>query len=147
MGHAIRAICAAAAAALALVACKGEEKGPPAPAATATPAPPASGTTPLGVQWERLRPGTGEKPQPGQKVRMKFTAQAGQGAKDEGEVTFVVGSGRTMPGLDEAARAMQVGEALRLKVPAAAALGESARGPVPANTPFTMEVELLGIEP
>ncbi len=124
-----------------------------APMAAPTPVAPATITTPSGLQYVVLKPGTGPKPEPGQTVTAHYTGWLTNGTKFDSSVdrkqpfSFTVGRRQVIAAWDEALLDMQVGEKRKLTIPPA--LGYGARGtpggPIPPNATLIFEVELLGI--
>ncbi|HEX8201631.1 MAG TPA: FKBP-type peptidyl-prolyl cis-trans isomerase [Isosphaeraceae bacterium] len=143
----------------------GEQKLPPpdVPAdtkATAAPtganpasAPPGSApTTPSGLKYEVLAPGTGAEAKAGQTVSVHYTGTLTDGTKfdssrDRGKpFSFTLGAGEVIRGWDEGVAGMKVGERRKLTVPPE--LGYGARGfppVIPANATLNFDVELLEV--
>ena len=79
----------------------------------------ATGT---GLRYLVLKEGTGELIQPGQKVSLAYelydiTGDLVYSSDNEGLITFVVGKGGAVSGLDEAVRHLRKGDVARLIVP------------------------------
>lgn len=112
--------------------------------------------TPSGLGYQVLQPGTGPQPKPGQTVTVHYTGwldDNGQpGKKFDSSVdrkdpfSTKIGVGYVIAGWDEAVLNMQVGEKVRLYIPAK--LGYGARGAgaaIPPNANLIFDVELIAI--
>ena len=111
---------------------------------------PNATTTDSGLMYEVLTKGSGsEKPSPGSNVSAHYTGMFLDGSKfdssvDRGEpIRFPVGTGRVIPGWDEALLDMTKGEKRILIIPPDLAYGPKGRGPIPPNSTLVFEVELL----
>ncbi|MDF2629847.1 MAG: peptidylprolyl isomerase [Symbiobacteriaceae bacterium] len=124
---------------------------------TSTPAPTLdpekTQTTPTGLRYEDLDPGTGAQPQRGQTVACHYTGWLTNGKKfdssrDRGRpFTFQLGLGRVIRGWDEAVLTMKVGGRRRLLVPPDLGYGaRGAGGVIPPNAELIFEIELLDIQ-
>lgn len=113
--------------------------------------------TPSGLGYEIIKAGAGAKPKPGQEVTVHYTGwldENGQpGKKFDSSVdrnqpfSTKIGVGYVIAGWDEAVLNMQVGEKVRLYIPAK--LGYGARGAgaaIPPNANLIFDVELLSIK-
>ena len=109
-------------------------------------------TTPSGLKYTILKPGTGAMPKKGQTVQVHYTGTLTNGKKfdssrDRGQpFSFTVGEGQVIAGWDEALSTMKVGERRKLIIPAK--LGYGARGTgdvIPPNATLIFDVELLKI--
>ena len=109
-------------------------------------------TTPSGLKYTVLKPGTGATPKKGQTVQVHYTGTLTNGKKfdssrDRGQpFSFTVGEGQVIAGWDEALSTMKVGERRKLIIPAK--LGYGARGTgdvIPPNATLIFDVELLKI--
>jgi len=144
-----------------LVACGGGgEEASPTPTAPATQVqggPPAVSGEPTvtasGLQIIDIKVGTGASPQTGQTVEVNYTGWLADGTKfdsslDRGQTfSFVIGTGRVIPGWDEGVASMKVGGQRRLIIPPGLAYGANGYPPViPANAQLTFDVELLSIK-
>jgi peptidylprolyl isomerase len=128
------------------------------PTTTATPgATKTSGklvTTPSGLKYEVLKPGTGAIPKAGQTITVHYTGTLENGTKfdssrDRGEpIDFPIGVGQVIPGWDEALTTMKVGERRKLIIPAKLGYGASGTpdGTIPPNATLIFDVELLGVK-
>lgn len=107
-------------------------------------------TTPSGLKYTILKPGTGAKPKPGQEVFVHYTGTLTNGKKfdssrDRGQpFSFKVGAGQVIPGWDEALSTMKVGERRKLTIPSKLGYGAAgAGGVIPPNATLIFDVELL----
>ena len=130
------------------------------PAATGGPtsaAPAAQGnamTTPSGLQYLELTPGTGDAPKAGDIVSVHYTGTLTDGTVfdtsiQRGEpIKFELGSGQVIPGWDEGIALMKKGGKARLTIPPNLAYGErGAGGVIPPNATLIFEVELVDVQP
>lgn len=109
-------------------------------------------TTPSGLQYEDLVPGTGASPTRGQTAVVHYTGWLTDGTKfdsslDRGQpFSFPVGAGRVIQGWDEGVATMKVGGKRRLTIPSELGYGaRGAGGVIPPNATLIFEVELLDI--
>jgi peptidylprolyl isomerase len=109
-------------------------------------------TTPSGLRYKILTPGTGDKPQKGQMVSATYTGRLLDGTVFDttdkqpiGVFQFTVGSGQVIAGWDEAFLDMKKHEKRLIIVPPALGYGDKAVGPIPPNSWLVFEVELVGI--
>jgi peptidylprolyl isomerase len=114
-------------------------------------------TTPSGLQYDDVVPGTGATAQPGQNVTVHYTgwlqdptAADGRGKKFDSSkdrddpFEFKLGAGMVIRGWDEGVQGMQVGGTRVLTIPAQLGYGErGAGGVIPPNATLIFEVELL----
>jgi FKBP-type peptidyl-prolyl cis-trans isomerase len=106
-------------------------------------------TTATGLKYIVTRPGTGPKPQRGNKAKVHYVGTLIDGTKFDSSVDrntpfeFPVGTGMVIPGWDEGILDMQKGEKRTLIVPAKLGYGERGAGPIPPNSTLVFEVELL----
>lgn len=113
-------------------------------------------TTPSGLQYEDLTPGTGAQAQKGNYVSVHYTGwlyENGQkgmkfdSSKDRGEpFEFPLGDGMVIQGWDEGVQGMKVGGTRLLLIPSDLGYGPyGAGGVIPPNATLLFEVELLGV--
>lgn len=109
-------------------------------------------TTPSGLQYEELVPGSGSSPQPGKMVTVHYTGWLTDGRKFDSSVdrnepfVFRIGAGEVIPGWDEGVMTMKIGGKRKLIVPAALGYGAAgAGGVIPPNATLVFEVILLDI--
>ena len=114
-------------------------------------------TTPSGLQYEILQPGTGASPTTGATVVVHYTGwlsdNGNPGKKFDSSVdrgqhfAFPIGLGRVIKGWDEGVMSMQVGEKRRLIIPPELGYGErGAGGVIPPNATLIFDVELFDIK-
>ncbi len=111
-------------------------------------------TTESGLQYIQIEPGDGPSPQEGEVVALIYRAALEDGTEfdssyQRGEtLTFAVGKGMIIPGLDEGVALMRLGEVALLIIPPELAFGETGvSGLVPPNATLYFQVELAGIGP
>jgi FKBP-type peptidyl-prolyl cis-trans isomerase len=144
----------------------GEQKLPVTSPPKATPAPdrttpaPSAGpttqgpivTTPSGLRYEVLAPGTGAEAKAGQKVSVHYTGTLTDGTKfdssrDRGKpFSFTLGAKEVIAGWDEGVAGMKVGERRRLTVPPELGYGAEGFPPdIPPKATLIFDVELLDV--
>ena len=107
-------------------------------------------TTPSGLQYKVITMGTGEKPQPTQKVKVNYEGRLIDGTvfdssfKHGKPVTFP--SNQVIKGWTEALCMMPVGSKWELYVPQQLAYGDREQGKIPPFSTLVFTVELLSIE-
>jgi FKBP-type peptidyl-prolyl cis-trans isomerase len=101
---------------------------------------------------EKLKIGSGPKPNRGETVTVHYTGWLTNGTKFDSSAdrddpfTFVLGQGQVIQGWDEGVATMCVGEKARLTIPPEMAYGEAGYpGAIPPNATLIFEVELLSI--
>ena len=110
-------------------------------------------TTPTGLQYIDIQPGTGATPQTGQTVVAEYAGwlQADGSLFDssfnEGRTPFEfqLGTGGVIGAWDEGFATMQVGGKRRLIAPPALAYGAEGRSGIPPNATLIFDVELLAV--
>lgn len=107
--------------------------------------------TPSGLQYRILTQGTGEVPQPTDRVRVNYQGWLANGtlfdaSSKHGDEPAVFRADKVIPGWTEALTMMPVGSKWQLFVPYNLAYGDRAMGQIPAYSTLIFEVELVGIE-
>jgi FKBP-type peptidyl-prolyl cis-trans isomerase FkpA len=109
-------------------------------------------TTPSGLKYEDLQPGTGAAAQAGQKAKVHYTGWLTTGQKFDSSLDrndpfeFTLGAGQVIRGWDEGVAGMKVGGKRRLTIPPDLGYGaRGAAGVIPPNSDLIFEVELLGL--
>ncbi|MBW1989373.1 MAG: FKBP-type peptidyl-prolyl cis-trans isomerase [Deltaproteobacteria bacterium] len=107
-------------------------------------------TTDSGLQYEILRKGEGESPEPGDTVTVHYTGTLIDGTLfdssfERGEPARIPVDG-VIPGWTEALKKMHEGCKWKLYVPPELAYGEHGKGAIPPNAALIFEVELLSVE-
>ena len=127
------------------------------PRPTPPPGPPEIGgetvTTPSGLQYIDIQPGTGATPQTGQTVVAEYAGwlQADGTLFDSSfnpnrtPFEFQLGTGGVIPAWDEGFSTMQVGGKRRLIAPPALAYGAPGQGSIPPDATLIFDVELLEV--
>jgi peptidylprolyl isomerase len=112
--------------------------------------------TDSGLEYEILKPGTGESPKPGQKVTVHYTGWLDKNVDTENNFdssvdrgtpfSFNIGVGRVIAGWDEGVISMKVGEKRRLFIPSNLGYGAYGAGrSIPPHSNLVFDVELLKI--
>lgn len=101
-----------------------------------------------GLQWADLRRGTGHKPKKGHRVCVAYTAWADGELVDDTRSRgrcwwFRFGHDVVLEPLAEGIASMREGGIRQLHVPAGAAVGPGPNGPIAADGPVILEVELV----
>ena len=110
-------------------------------------------TTASGLQYQVLRPGSGERPMPGSKVRVNYEGKLLDGtvfdSSYERGQSIEFGLDQVIKGWSEGVALMPVGSKYRFWIPGELAYGEQGTpgGQIGPNATLTFEVELLGIAP
>jgi protein-disulfide isomerase len=130
-------------------------EAPPPPRST----PQAPGTRPSGpsvaprFSWVDLVIGKGPPAEPGDMVTVHWRARLAEGGEFDntykrGAVSFMIGSGAVVGGLDRATVGMRVGGKRRITIPPELGFGNHGIGKtIPVNAVIIMEAELLKITP
>jgi peptidylprolyl isomerase len=144
--------------AFALIPACTQNEGRKQESAPAAPAPAQKGggnlvTTPSGLQYEDLVPGSGDSPQPGKQVTVHYTGWLTNGTKFDSSVdrnepfTFIIGAGQVIPGWDEGVMSMKIGGKRKLVIPSQLGYGVAGAGSdIPPNATLVFEVVLLDIK-
>jgi len=126
---------------------------PPPPAAPLKLDESAFTTTPSGLKYAELAPGTGVKAATGQRVSVHYTGWLTDGTMFDSSLSrgqpfeFTLGQGEVIKGWDEGVAGMQVGGKRQLVIPASIAYGDQGAGNViPAGATLVFEVELLAVK-
>ena len=113
---------------------------------------PTATVTPSGLRWVIDRAGTGPRPTPGSTAVANIRGMLLSGTVfantdlTGGSEELPVGTGRILPGLDEAILDMTVGELRTIIVPPELAYGSRAvENIIPANSFLVFQIELVGI--
>ena len=108
-------------------------------------------TTPSGLQYMVLRQADGQRPKPGQRVKVHYVGTLLDGKKfdssyDRGQPAEF-GLDQVIKGWSEGVAMMPVGSKYRFWIPAALGYGANGAGAdIPPNATLVFDVELLGVE-
>ena len=106
-------------------------------------------TTPSGLQYVDLKPGTGAEATKGKQLSVHYTGWLQNGTKfdssrDRGQpIQLTLGNGEVIPGWEEGLTGMKVGGQRQLIIPPNLGYGASGQGPIPPNSTLIFEVELV----
>jgi FKBP-type peptidyl-prolyl cis-trans isomerase FkpA len=104
---------------------------------------PAPVTTPSGVIFQTLVPGTGAKPTDADVVLIDYKGTLrNKTVFDQNQRTPMQVTG-VIPGFSEALKLMQSGGKYRFCIPSKEGYGAKAQGPIPANSALIFDVSLL----
>ncbi|QQO09752.1 peptidylprolyl isomerase [Breznakiella homolactica] len=115
---------------------------------------PNATVTPSGLRYQILKEGSGPKAEPGNTVALAYKGMFISGDVFDGSdfhgqlLEFPLGSGRVIPGFDEAAREMRRGEKRLAVIPPELAYGErgAGNGAIPPNAFLVFELELVRLD-
>ncbi len=109
-------------------------------------------TTPSGLQYVDLKPGSGREAHPGETAFVHYTGWLTDGTKfdssrDRGEpFSFRLGAGRVIRGWDEGVEGMKIGGVRKLTIPPQLGYGPRGAGKIiPPNATLVFEVELMDL--
>lgn len=94
--------------------------------------------------------GTGAEAQAGDTVDVHYTGKLEDGtvfdtSVGRAPISFVLGTGRVIPGWDQGLAGMKVGGKRLLIIPPSLAYGSEDYGPIPGNSTLIFEVELVKV--
>ena len=105
-----------------------------------------------GLKYGDIRLGCGPQPRAGQTVSLQYTGWLANGrffdssrAPGRQPLSFRLGEGLIIRGLEEGVASMHLGGTRRLEIPPSLAFGPTARGSVPPNSTIVIDVELVGV--
>jgi FKBP-type peptidyl-prolyl cis-trans isomerase FkpA len=110
-------------------------------------------TTASGLQYQVIRPGSGERPLPTSKVKVHYEGKLLDGTVFDSSIQrgqpIEFGLDQVGKGWSEGVQLMPVGAKYRFWIPGELAYGEQGTpgGPIGPNATLTFDVELLGIAP
>jgi len=111
-------------------------------------------TTPSGLKYYDITPGTGATPTAGQTVVVQYTGWLQDGTQFDSSIgratpfSFQLGKGNVIPGWDEGISTMKVGGKRQLVIPPALAYGDTGSGNViPPGATLIFDVELVSVQP
>ena len=105
-----------------------------------------------------LRVGTGAEAVNGKRLTVNYAGwlYSASAAENKGSLfgtsvggtplSFTLGAGSVIPGMDQGLVGMKVGGVRRLVIPPALAYGATGKEPIPPNANLVFEVELLNVE-
>ena len=103
-------------------------------------------TSPTGLRFRDLAPGSGPVVKAGQTAKVRYTGWLTNGHKfDSGVYSFTLGQQQVIEGWDEGLEGMRVGGRRKLVIPAELGYGAQDMGEIPPNSTLVFDVELLGI--
>ncbi len=104
-------------------------------------------TSPTGLRYRDLAPGSGPAAKAGDSLRVRYTGWLTNGEKfDSGVFSFTLGRQQVIEGWDQGLQGMHVGGRRKLVIPPELGYGSQDMGPIPPNSTLVFDVELLGIE-
>jgi FKBP-type peptidyl-prolyl cis-trans isomerase len=103
-------------------------------------------TSPTGLRYRDLAPGSGAEAKPGETLKVRYTGWLSNGQKfDSGVFSFVLGRQQVIEGWDQGLEGMRVGGRRKLVIPPELGYGSRDMGQIPPNSTLVFDVELLGI--
>jgi FKBP-type peptidyl-prolyl cis-trans isomerase len=113
----------------------------------------AEQSTPSGLKYIDITPGSGATAATGQSAAVQYTGWLTSGTKfdssrDRGQpFTFKIGAGEVIKGWDEGVVGMKVGGKRKLLIPYALAYGDAGRPPtIPPKADLVFMVELISVQ-
>ena len=106
---------------------------------------PSAVTTPSGLRYMVIKPGTGVKPTDTDFVLVAYKGSLKDGTVFDQQARAPFPVNAVVPGFSEGLKQMQKGGKYRLWIPSALGYGAQAQGPIPANSELIFDVELLDI--
>lgn len=104
-------------------------------------------TTPTGLRYRDVAPGSGPEAKPGDTLQVRYSGWLTNGKPfDSGVYTFPLGQHRVIDGWDQGLEGMRVGGRRKLVIPPALGYGAQDMGVIPPNSTLVFDVELLGIQ-
>jgi FKBP-type peptidyl-prolyl cis-trans isomerase len=104
-------------------------------------------TSPSGLRYRDLAPGSGAVAKAGDTLKVRYTGWLTNGHKfDSGVFSFTLGRQQVIEGWDEGLAGMRVGGRRKLVVPPELGYGPQDMGDIPPNSTLVFDVELLGVE-
>ena len=105
-----------------------------------------------GIFYKVLTPGTGERPRPGDTVRMHYSGKMLNGQEFDNSYMrgepfqFVIGKDGVVPGWVETTLSMQTGEQRIIILPPEMAYGDKGIGPIPPDSWLVFEIKLIDFQ-
>ncbi|QJQ31570.1 peptidylprolyl isomerase [Sphingomonas lacunae] len=98
------------------------------------------------IKLETVRAGTGATPTDTDVAIIKYEGKLADGTVFDSGDQVPLPVGRMIPGFSQGLKRMHVGGKYRLFIPAELAYGNTAQGPIPANSDLSFDVELLDVK-
>ncbi len=108
-------------------------------------------TTPSGLKYTITKKGKGEKPVPGDNVRVHYSGKFADGKifdssyKRGAPITFKLGKGQVIKGWDEGIAFLTVGGQAKFEIPPSLGYGDKPMGEISAGSTLYFDVELVEI--
>jgi peptidylprolyl isomerase len=103
--------------------------------------------TASGLYYEDVVEGTGDPAAAQDTVDVSYTGYLTNGAVfDSGSYSFVLATGKAIPGFDEGVTGMKVGGQRRIIIPPALAYGAASIGSIPAGSILIFDLELIELD-